>query len=338
MKTKLLMMAMGIALTTQTLFAQVPSYVPTNGLMAYYPFNGNANDASNNGNNGTLVGSPNFTIDRFGNQGSSFQGGTTYITCPSTVFQFTENSNFSVSIWFIKSTINGNGRLISTENPEGNFRIAMNNSVDLYIRFGSDFLNFNINDNNWHHLVYTYQNRNEKIYIDNYLASVNYNNSTEVLNYGSPFTIGAKAASAYDRWIGKIDDIGIWNRVLAEQEITNLYNANQCITNITVTDTLIINIGQLSFNDPVAWANNITIAPNPASSEININFNNISNLTGGSINIINSLGQSVATTPITATGTQTTMQLSVWGGTGLYFVQVINSQGQIVDIKKIILQ
>jgi hypothetical protein len=50
------------------------------------------------------------------------------------------------------------------------------------------------------------------------------------------------------------------------------------------------------------------------------------------------LGQSVATTPITATGTQTTMQLSVWGGTGMYFVQIINAQGQIVDIKKIILQ
>ena len=29
----------------------LPSYVPTDGLVAYYPFNGNANDASGNGNN-----------------------------------------------------------------------------------------------------------------------------------------------------------------------------------------------------------------------------------------------------------------------------------------------
>jgi hypothetical protein len=84
--------------------------------------------------------------------------------------------------------------------------------------------------------------------------------------------------------------------------------------------------------------NNITIVPNPTSTQININFNNINNLAGGLINVINSLGQSVATTSITATGTQTTMQLSVWGGTGMYFVQIINAQGQIVDIKKIILQ
>jgi len=46
----------------------------------------------------------------------------------------------------------------------------------------------------------------------------------------------------------------------------------------------------------------------------------------------------VATTPITAIGTNTTMTLSTWGGAGLYFVQIVNPQGQIVDIKKILLQ
>jgi hypothetical protein len=32
------------------------------------------------------------------------------------------------------------------------------------------------------------------------------------------------------------------------------------------------------------------------------------------------------------------MTLNSWGGAGLYFVQIVNPQGQIVDIKKIILQ
>jgi hypothetical protein len=84
--------------------------------------------------------------------------------------------------------------------------------------------------------------------------------------------------------------------------------------------------------------NNITIYPNPASTQVNIAFNNISDLNGGSIKIINSLGQQVATTPITTSGTNSTMQLATWGGNGMYFVQIINPQGQIVDIKKIILQ
>ncbi len=72
--------------------------------------------------------------------------------------------------------------------------------------------------------------------------------------------------------------------------------------------------------------------------KIKINFNNITDLNGGTIKIINSLGQQVATTPITVSGTNTSMQLATWGGAGMYFVQVINPQGQIVDIKKIILQ
>lgn len=47
--------------------AQVPTYVPTNGLVAYYPFNGNANDVSGSGNNGVINGNITLTTDRSGN-------------------------------------------------------------------------------------------------------------------------------------------------------------------------------------------------------------------------------------------------------------------------------
>jgi hypothetical protein len=75
MKNKLLILAMGFALTTQMIMAQVPSYLPTNGLVAYWPFNGNANDESGNGNNGINYGAT-ATSDRNGNSNSalSFNG------------------------------------------------------------------------------------------------------------------------------------------------------------------------------------------------------------------------------------------------------------------------
>jgi len=41
------------------------------GLVAYYPFNGNADDASGNGNNGTINGAV-LTDDRFGNPNSQW--------------------------------------------------------------------------------------------------------------------------------------------------------------------------------------------------------------------------------------------------------------------------
>lgn len=63
MKTKSLIAA--LLLTASSAFAQVPSYVPTNGLVGWWPFNGNANDESGNGNNGTVNGAM-LTSDRLG--------------------------------------------------------------------------------------------------------------------------------------------------------------------------------------------------------------------------------------------------------------------------------
>ena len=52
--------------------AQVPSYVPTDGLVGYWPFNGNANDETGNGNNGTVNGAT-LIKDRFGNDNSAYE-------------------------------------------------------------------------------------------------------------------------------------------------------------------------------------------------------------------------------------------------------------------------
>ena len=51
--------------------AQVPSYVPTDGLAGWWPFNGNANDESGNGNDGVVNGAT-LSEDRFGVANSAF--------------------------------------------------------------------------------------------------------------------------------------------------------------------------------------------------------------------------------------------------------------------------
>ena len=95
-------------------FAQnVPSYVPSNGLVGWWPFNGNANDESGNGNNGTVNGAT-LTSDRFGNAGKaySFDGVNDWINMPSgnsTSLNIT--SNYTVTFWF-KTTQGTNAGLI----------------------------------------------------------------------------------------------------------------------------------------------------------------------------------------------------------------------------------
>ena len=61
-----------LSITTFAVQAQVPSYVPTNGLVGWWPFNGNANDESGNGNNGTVNGA-NLTAGKTGISNTAYQ-------------------------------------------------------------------------------------------------------------------------------------------------------------------------------------------------------------------------------------------------------------------------
>ena len=323
----------------------------TNGLVGYWPFCGNANDDSGNGNNGTVNGAT-LTTDRFGNSNSaySFDGVNDYIST-SYIGELGSNSR-SISFWY-NSFTNNTDETVFTDYGGNNcgegFACALFPSNKAGVDNTCSYIKSNsmTSVNNWNYFTVTYNSSespniiNCKLYINGDLQSTSQSSTLYNINTinGINMIFGSsRLFNPVQYFNGKIDDIGIWNRALTQQEITQLYNQNQCTTNITVTDTLIINVGQLSYTNPVTYANNITIYPNPANTQVNISFNNITDLTGGNINIINSLGQQVATTPITLSGTNTTMPLNTWGGTGLYFVQILNAQAIVVDVKKIILQ
>lgn len=322
-----------------------------NGLVAYYPFCGNANDQSGNGLNGVVNGAI-LTSDRFGNSNSAYVfDGNSKIRCAfSNQFSPDASDNYSFSFW-AENTSNNFGMILQyyTYNPTENIsNYDFFNSLPSCPSGSYAFQNFPFNSpggcsptlvnlNEWNHIVVVIKQVEQTFNVFKNGVFWFNGNVGNIKPYAGFLTIGNVISDTFG-YNGKIDDIGIWNRALIPQEITQLYNQNQCVTNITVTDTLIINVGQLSYTNPVTYANNITIYPNPANTQVNISFNNITDLTGGNINIVNSLGQQVATTPITLSGTNTNMQLNSWGGTGLYFVQILNAQGIVVDVKKIILQ
>jgi hypothetical protein len=83
-----------------SLHAQLPSYVPADGLAGWWPFNGNANDESGNGNDGVVNGAT-LAEDRFGNAGSaySFDGELDFIASN------TINSNSEIFILCFTTSI-----------------------------------------------------------------------------------------------------------------------------------------------------------------------------------------------------------------------------------------
>ena len=92
----------------------VPSYVPTNGLVGWWPFNGNAQDGSGNGNHGIVNGGTTLSSDRFGAiNGSYFLDGgdcdfARGILLPTVI---NNTSDFSISFWAISLTNKSNQTL-----------------------------------------------------------------------------------------------------------------------------------------------------------------------------------------------------------------------------------
>jgi N-acetylneuraminic acid mutarotase len=116
-----------------------------------------------------------------------------------------------------------------------------------------------------------------------------------------------------------------------------------CITNVTVydtllttvTDTLVINALITGINPPNNL-NTVKVFPNPANTHITIDYGNFNSMSGYTLKIVNSFGQTIFTTPINQ---QTSyIDLSTWTGNGIYFVQLIDPQNNTIENRKILIQ
>jgi hypothetical protein len=214
----------------------------TNGLVAYYPFNGNALDASGNGNNGIVHGVT-VTADRFGSPASSydFDGTNSYIDIPQNSVLNSLTSNLTLSAWIWQrgdipdgysiisksETRFGNGWMFDTCNcstpaPVGH-RLRLQtggNNSSCNVPGGTDFSMMQ-----WHHVVATVSGTVGKVYLDGNLdglgdvGNIPVNTLDVFIGYTHP-TEGADL----DAWFnGVIDDVRIYNRALSSNEVAQLY-------------------------------------------------------------------------------------------------------------------
>src|SRR4030095_509199 len=87
-------------------FAQIPYYIPTDSLVAWYPFNDNANDESGNGHNGVANNTTLITTDRCGvpNSAYYFNGQTSQIIIPDSLFNGGWTGH-TICCWFNSDTL-----------------------------------------------------------------------------------------------------------------------------------------------------------------------------------------------------------------------------------------
>ena len=323
----------------------------TNGLVGYWPFCGNAQDESGSGNNGTLNGAT-LTSDRFGitNSAYAFNGSSSEIIINHTP-SLSLSGDMSFSLW-LKTTNPKNSATMIHKYQGGSvflgFSVTLDNTNARLGRFDLGKQNLlyvntltqdTITDGIWHHLVGVVSGNLQTFYLDGVLQNSLQNSNVGYGTNSAPLVIGNDNCCTNNRYFdGVMDDIAIWNHALTQNEITQLYTGSPCITyqTITVTDTLIINANLTGIN-PVTFQNSIKVYPNPASTSINIDFgSNYATLVGYSMRIDNSIGQTVYTTPVNQQ--LYTSNLNGWSGNGLYLIYLLNPQGAVVDVRKIVIQ
>ncbi len=216
------------------------------GLLAYYPFSGNAGDSSGNGNHGTVNGAT-LTADRFGNPNRAYKFGTNKnidVLNPSTALNLL--GSFTISSWIYFDTLAttyNNSCILSKHDGDlggdGWTCLVLNPNHDLIsqqILFWSN----NIGNTNtisgtqgvltnakWYHFVATYDHNAQNLhYFLNNQLILSIPLKTNVIPNNRILTIGwqfSTYGTYYGFFRGTIDEIRIYDRVLNTPEIEQLY-------------------------------------------------------------------------------------------------------------------
>ena len=212
---------------TITTFTVLPD-----GLIAYYPFDGNAN-AKIGTLNGTVSGATLSTgRNNESNTAYSFDGVDDYIEFGAGMLS--GDGEFSILIW-INTSSGSFARILSQRNGGYNGQYIVELESDGEIEFytyssltGKWIVRSSsaLNDGNWHHLAFVQQDNGGKMYLNGSLDQTdNLNGKVNLLSTNKTY-LGKDGRNNSSFYTGKVDDLKIYNRALSASEIQTLFNTS----------------------------------------------------------------------------------------------------------------
>lgn len=221
-------------MVTLVAHAQVPDYVPTEGLVAWYPFNGNANDESGNGHHGIVNGAV-LDTDQNGISSSSYYfDGNARIDIPNHEDFDLNEMTFIVRYQDFdnpQAHPNGNSVLATKQPGDGwgsGWGFGAGNQTSEFSRCmtstaGNQCLGWGQQEyGNWMFATYTHSVDSIVVTINGEVVAENVANGGFISN-SLDVTIGMRG-NGWHQFIGSISEIGFWDRALTQEEITTLYN------------------------------------------------------------------------------------------------------------------
>jgi len=242
-------------------------------LLLHYKFNGNYEDASINGYNGTNFGTT-MTEDRFGNLNSAvyFDGIDDFIEFPN-IPELKPEFPVSFSFWVKYDIVEGDynyifntsheegvssGVYFCTEKATGKYAVSYGDGTPFFsVGTRRTYISNKMTDSeHWHHILAVVEGpESMKIYVDCREYGGELSGSGGTLEYSStPGEIGKvdrDTTIPTSFFKGTIDDFRYWDRAVNELEITQLCSNTQMNTN------------DLVYSD-------LKVFPNPAENELNI--------------------------------------------------------------------
>jgi hypothetical protein len=218
-----------------------------NGAQAWYPFEGNALDATGNGNDGTVSGNVQFVPGKLGALAAQFDGSTnTYISVPLSV-----SNSFTIGFWIKTTAVGGtgqwyNGRGLVDGDVSGvanDFGISL---VGNTVAFGVGNPDTTIvtpapvNDGTWHHIAVTRDatGGHMSLYLDGVLRATG--TGPPGTRTASPnLRIGSLQTGVAGGFLsGTIDDVQLFDQVFSPASVPTLMNHPPALAPLSDTSIL----------------------------------------------------------------------------------------------------
>src|SRR5450755_3411319 len=221
----------------------------TNGLVAYYPFNGNANDASGNGNNAnTIQATP--CADRFGitNAAYSFNGIDNYIGFASV--PTSQVDNWTMTAWVKPASLDQMRIAVGLGYDDGytgngySLGILASQLHSIFGGLGDIDGGFTFSaTNRWYQVVMLRSSGVTEFFVNGVLTPTS--NTTTPLT-PTAFRIGSNIGLRF--FNGAIDDVRIYNRALPTNEVAQLFAMETVSPKITAQPTNVtVNLGDTAY-------------------------------------------------------------------------------------------